>query len=373
MRVVVAPNAFKDCLSAAEVADRIARGARDARADAVPVPVADGGDGTLDALIDGVGGTVMGVIARGPLGLPVRAHLGRLNDGSGVVEMAQASGLALVPVGERDPMRASSYGTGELIKGALARRPQRLLVALGGSATVDGGTGLARALGVRFYDESGAELPDGGAGLERLARIDMSRLDERVRQAPIVALYDVSAPLTGGDGAARVYGPQKGAKPEQVDALDRGLTRLAERIEADVGVDVAGLAGAGAAGGAGAMLAALGAELRPGAEVVLDAVGFRSKLEDADLVITGEGKLDRQSLAGKAPVAVARACAERLVACAAIVGESDLAPGDGGFVAVRSLVEHFGDRSSALSRAAEGLRAVASALVRSLAGSHAAS
>ena len=373
MRVVVAPNAFKDCLSAADAAAAIARGVADARAKADVVPIADGGDGTLDALISGVGGTVMGVIARGPLGLPVRAHLGRLNDGSGVVEMAQASGLALVAAGERDPMRASSYGTGELIRGALARRPERVLVALGGSATVDGGTGLARALGMRFYDDKGSELPDGGGALERLARIDASRLDPRVQQSPIVALYDVSAPLTGSDGAARVYGPQKGAKPDQVELLDRGLSRLAERIEADLGVPVAELDGGGAAGGAGAMLAALGAELRPGAEVVLDAVGFAGKLDDADLVITGEGKLDRQSLAGKAPVVAARVCAQRLVACAAIVGESDLAPGDGGFVAVRSLVEHFGDRASALSRAGEGLRAVASALVRSLAGSRAQS
>jgi len=373
VRVVVAPNAFKDCLSAADVAAAIARGVADARADADVVPIADGGDGTLDALIEGVGGTVMGVIARGPLGLPVRAHLGRLNDGSGVVEMAQASGLALVPEGERDPMHASSYGTGELLKGALARRPERVLVALGGSATVDGGMGLARALGVRFFDESGGELPDGGGALERLARIDGTRLDPRVQEAPIVALYDVASPLSGTDGAARVYGPQKGAKPEQVDVLDRGLARLGERIEADLGVEVRGLAGAGAAGGAGAMLAALGAELRPGAQAVLDAVGFAGKLADADLVITGEGKLDRQSLAGKAPVVVAGVCAERLVACAAIVGESDLAAGDGGFVAVRSLIEHFGDRASALSRAEEGLRAVASALVRSLAGSRAQS
>ncbi|TMK19418.1 MAG: glycerate kinase, partial [Actinobacteria bacterium] len=249
-----------------------------------------------------------------------------------------------------------------------ARRPPRVLEALGGSATADGGAGLARALGVRFLDAEGGDLPDGGGALERLARIDTSRLDPRVHEAPLIACYDVANPLLGPDGAARVFGPQKGASNEQVETLERGLTRLAERIAGDLGADVAGMPGAGAAGGTGAMLAALGADLRPGAEVVLEALGFAGRLADAELVITGEGKLDRQSLGGKATVAVARACAERLVACAAIVGESELPPGEGGFVAVRSLVEHFGDRVTALSRAEVGLRAVASALVRALAG-----
>jgi glycerate 2-kinase len=371
VRVVVAPNAFKGCLSAQEAAEAIARGVVAAGAEPEIVPVADGGDGTLDALVAGIGGTIMGVIARGPLGLPVRAHLARLSDGSGVVEMAQASGYALVGEDERDPMRASSYGTGELIKGALARRPSRVLVALGGSATVDGGTGLARALGVRFLDEAGNRLPEGGGSLEHLARIDASRADPRLRDAPMIACADVANPLVGPDGAVRVFGPQKGADPEQVKALERGMERLAECLSADLGADVAGLPGAGAAGGAGAMLLALGAELRPGAEVVLDALGFHERIDGADLVITGEGKLDRQSLAGKAPVAVARACEAKLVACAAIVGETDLKPSEGGFVAVRSLVEHFGDVATAISRASEGLESVSSALVRALAGTRA--
>jgi glycerate 2-kinase len=366
--VVVAPNAFKGCLSAQQAAEAIARGVIQAGAQADIVPVADGGDGTLDTLVSGVGGTVMGVIARGPLGLPVRAHLGRLSDGTGVVEMAQASGLGLVAAAERDPMRASSFGTGELIKGALARQPSRILVALGGSATVDGGMGLARALGVRFVDADGKDVPEGGAGLERIASIDASRLDARFRDTTVVALHDVMNPLVGMEGAARVFGPQKGANAEQVEALDRGLTRLAERLFADLGSDVADMHGAGAAGGAGGMLKALGAELRPGAEVVLDAMRFEEHLDGADLVLTGEGKLDRQSAGGKGPVAVAKASAAKLVACAAIVGESEGFSGED-FVTVRSLVEHFGDRVTALERAAEGLEAVASALVRSLAGS----
>ena len=367
LRVVIAPNAFKGCLSAHAAAEAIARGISAAGAEPVLVPVADGGDGTLDALVEGVGGTVMGVIARGPMGLPVRAHLGQLSDGTGVVEMAQASGLALVPVGERDPMRASTVGTGELIKGALARRPGRVLVALGGSATVDGGTGLARALGLRFTDPGGKPVAEGGEGLAHIAKIDASRLDPRVRATPMVALADVTNPLLGPEGAAAVFGPQKGATPADVAQLEHGLARLAERIEADLGVDVANRPGAGAAGGAGAMLAALGAELQPGAEVVLDALRFPERLAGAGLVITGEGKLDAQSLAGKAPIAVARAAAAAGVPCAAIAGEAELEPSDGGFVAVRSLVEHFGDRTTALERAAEGLEALAAALVRSLA------
>lgn len=367
LRVVVAPNAFKGSLSAQAAAEAIGRGVEAAGAEPVLVPVADGGDGTLDALVAGVGGTIMGVIARGPLGLPVRAHLGQLSDGTGVVEMAQASGLALVPVGDRDPMRASCVGTGELIKGALARRPSRILVALGGSATVDGGTGLARALGVRFTDAGGKPIAEGGAGLTALAKIDASRLDPRVKATPIIALADVTNPLLGESGAAAVFGPQKGATPADVAMLERGLARLAERMATDLGADVANLPGAGAAGGTGAMLAALGAQLQSGGDVVLDALRFGERIAGAGLVITGEGKLDTQSLAGKAPIAVARAAAAAGVPCAAIAGDAELDPADGGFVAVRSLVEHFGDRSTALERPAEGLEALAAALVRSFA------
>jgi glycerate 2-kinase len=367
MRVVVAPNAFKGCLSAKQAAEAIARGVRAGGAEAVLAPVADGGDGTLDALVAGVGGSVMGTIARGPLGLPVRAHLGILSDGTGVVEMAQASGLTLVPEGERDPMRASSYGTGELVRAALSRRPTRIVFALGGSATVDGGTGIARALGLRFLDAQGMPLPDGGGPLERLVRIDTAKLDPRVTATPLVVASDVTNPLLGPDGAAQVFGPQKGANPEQVTVLERGLERLARRLEADLGADVADKAGAGAAGGAGAMLLALGAEMRPGIEVVLEAIGFDGLLAGADLVITGEGKLDRQTLAGKAPIGVARAAAEAGVPCAAVVGTSELEPAEAGFVAIRSLVDHFGDQAAAMSKAEGGLATLAAAVVRSFA------
>ncbi|MGH2794649.1 MAG: glycerate kinase [Actinomycetota bacterium] len=367
MRVVVAPNAFKGCLTAKQAAEAIARGVKAGGHEPVLAPVADGGDGTLDALVAGVGGTVMGTIARGPLGLPVRAHVGILSDGTGVVEMAQASGLMLVPAGDRAPMRATSYGTGELMRAALARRPGRIIMALGGSATVDGGTGIGRALGLRFLDDEGKQLPDGGGPLERLARIDNTKLDPRVTATPIVIASDVTNPLLGSEGAARMFGPQKGANPEQVEALERGLTKLAERLKADLGADVAERPGAGAAGGTGAMLMALGASLRSGVEVVLEALRFSDLLNSADLVITGEGKLDRQTLAGKAPLGVAKAAAEAGVPCAAIVGASEIEPEEAGMVAVRSLVDHFGDPARAMAKADAGLATLAASLVRSFA------
>jgi glycerate kinase len=360
MRVVVAPDKFKGSLTSAEAADAIARGLKAAGADVDVAPVADGGEGTLDALVAALGGSVMGVIARGPLGIPVRAHLGRLEDGTGVVELSQASGLRLVPESERDVMRATTYGTGELIRGALARRPSRVIVAIGGSATVDGGTGLARALGIRFYDADGNEVDPGGAGLGRIARIDASGLDQRWRAVDVDVAADVMSPLTGTEGAARVYGPQKGASPEQIESLDHGLANLGARIEHDLHVPVVDAPGAGAAGGAGGMLLGMGATLRSGAELVLEAIGLARRIADADLVVTGEGKLDASTMAGKAPAAVARLAAEAKVPCVALVGESLEQPS--AFSEVRSLADYFGSVEEALARPAAGLQALAARL-----------
>jgi glycerate kinase len=364
VKVVVAPNAFKGSLSAVEAADAIARGVRAGGGEPVTAPVADGGEGTLDALVAACGGTVMGVICRGPMGVPVRAHLGRLEDGTGVVEMAQASGLTLVPERERDPMHATSLGTGELIKAALARRAHRVLVGIGGSATVDGGAGIARALGMRFLDASGRELPLGGGALERLDRIDDSRLDARLHGVELVVAADVRNPLLGEDGAARVFAPQKGATPEQVDALERGLERLADRLAIDLDADVSDAPGAGAAGGAGAMLLALGASVRSGAEVVLEAAGLAAKIAGAQLVVTGEGRIDATTLDGKAPSAVAAAARDAGVPCVALTGECDLEDA-GPFAEVRTLLALFeGDRAKAQRAAAEGLTALAKDLTR---------
>lgn len=357
MRVVVAPDKFRGSLTAAEAAEAIARGVRAAGADADVAPIADGGEGTLDVLVATLGGSIMGVIAHGPLGSPVRAHIGRLDDGSGVVEVAQASGLSLVAETERDPVRATTIGTGELIKGALARRPSRVIVALGGSATVDGGTGLAYALGVRFFDAGGGDWKPGVDRLTRLARIDPSRLDERWSAVEVLAAADVATPLTGPEGAARAFGPQKGATPAMVEELALGLENLGEVLARDLGVDVAGAPGAGAAGGAGAMLLALGATVKPGVEVVLDALGMRARLERADLVITGEGRLDATTFAGKAPAGVLAMAQDLKIPCEALVGAAE---GDqGGFDRVRTLLEHFGgEREESMRRAAAGLQAL---------------
>jgi glycerate kinase len=360
MRVVVAPDKFKGSLTAAEAAEAIGLGLRAAGADVDLAPVADGGEGTLDALVTAVGGSVMGVIARGPLGIPVRAHLGRLDDGTGVVELAQASGLRLVSEAERDPMRATTYGTGELIKGALARRPTKLIVALGGSATVDGGTGMARALGVRFLDADGHEVEPGGQGLTAIARIDTTGIDARYPGVPVEVAADVMSPLVGEDGAARVYGPQKGATPAMVAQLERGLENLGRRIQHDLQVSVLDSPGAGAAGGVGAMLLALGATIRSGAEVVMDAMELAERIANADLVVTGEGRLDESTMAGKAPAVVARIAAAAKVPCVALVGVAEVKPDL--FDEVRSLADHFRDPEEAKTRAAAGLKALGARL-----------
>jgi glycerate 2-kinase len=361
VRVIVAPDKFKGSLTAPDAAAAIARGVKGGGGAPEEIPIADGGEGTLDVLVAGAGGTIMGVIAHGPLGVPVRAHLARLADGTGVVEMAQASGLQLVPERERDVMRATSRGTGELIKGALARRPHRIVVAVGGSATVDGGTGLAGALGVKFLDDAGKPLPDGGRSLERIAKVDASQLDSRLSNVELIVACDVLAPLLGPRGAARSFGPQKGARTAQVEVLERGLGILAQRLKTDLGADVAERPGAGAAGGVGAMLMALGAAMRPGAEVVLETVDFRNRLKDAGLVITGEGRLDAQTAQGKAPAAVAAAAREAGVPVVALVGE---ATAKEGFDDVRSLLDLYtGDRDQAMREASEGLTNLARRVV----------
>lgn len=309
MRVVVAPDSFKGSASALAVAQAMARGVRAVFPDAEvsQVPIADGGEGTVEALVVATGGTLREATVTGPLGEPVAARWGVLGDGAtAVVEMAAASGLPLVPRERRDPRLTTTRGTGELMRAALDAGLRKLVVGIGGSATNDGGTGMARALGARFLGPDGAELPEGGAALARLDRIDLSGLDPRLAGAELLVACDVANPLTGPRGASAVYGPQKGATPEMVRELDAALGRFAERARAATGRDVAGLPGAGAAGGLGAgLLFFTPARLRPGVEIVLEATGFEQRVRDADLVLTGEGRTDFQTAMGKAPVGVA--------------------------------------------------------------------
>jgi len=312
MKIVIAPDSFKESLSALEAATQIEAGFREVFPTwtYLKVPVADGGEGTVAALVAATGGRVVGRTVTGPLGAPVEAFFGITGDGrTAIVEMAAASGLALVPQARRDPLAATSYGVGELLLAALDAGARKLIVGVGGSASNDGGAGMAQALGVRLLDAQGSALDAGvgGGALARLARIDASGLDPRLRRCAIEVACDVDNPLTGPAGASAVFGPQKGATPTLVAQLDANLQHYATVIEADLGIALAALPGGGAGGGMGAALVAfLGAQLRPGADIVAEALGLDALVADADLVITGEGRLDRQSVHGKTPLGVAR-------------------------------------------------------------------
>jgi glycerate kinase len=311
MRIVIAPNAFKGSLSALEAAEAIGEGVRVAARDAelVLVPIADGGDGTVDALVAATQGERRTLRVRGPLGDPVDAEYGLIDGGStAVIEMAKAAGIALVPKEKRDPRITTTYGVGELLQHANDTGARHFIVGIGGSATNDGGAGMAQALGYHLLDQRGLELPPGGLALTRLARIHVGGVHANWKEAEVDVACDVTNPLTGSRGASAVYGPQKGATPEMVAELDAALHHFAEIIRRDLGVDVEQLPGAGAAGGLGAGLVAfLGARLQPGAEMVVEALHLDERLTGAQLVITGEGRLDSQTARfGKGPAAVAR-------------------------------------------------------------------
>ncbi|HVH65867.1 MAG TPA: glycerate kinase [Candidatus Acidoferrum sp.] len=311
MRIVVAPNAFKGSLSALEAAEAIREGilAVIPEADIVLVPIADGGDGTVDALVAATGGERRGLRVRGPLGDPVDADYGVIDRGkTAVIEMARAAGLKLVPPAKRDPRITTTYGVGELMQNAFDAGARHFIVGIGGSATNDGGAGMAQALGYHLLDQDGHEVPPGGLALNRLARIHVGGVHANWKEARVDVASDVTNPLTGPDGASAIYGPQKGATPEMVAELDAALTHFAEVIRRDLGIDVEHIPGAGAAGGLGAGLVAFtGAQLAPGAEMVMAALKLDDRLIGARLVITGEGRLDSQTARfGKGPAAVAR-------------------------------------------------------------------
>jgi glycerate kinase len=328
LRVVVAPAPFKGALGPADAAAAIAMGVRLAGHEAIEVPVADGGEGTMDALVAAAGGRVMSVPARDPLGRPITAAFGLLPDGTAVVELAQASGYERLSDAERDPETTSTLGTGDLIRAALAAGATRLIVGVGGSATTDGGMGIAIALGARVCDASGAELVGTGADLARVASVDLSGLDPRLAGFSIEVACDVTSPLVGPEGSAQVFGPQKGATPDAVLRLDAGLANLARVLVAQGLPDVAHLPRAGAAGGAaGGMAAMLGASLIDGGTRITAAAGLAAALVNADLCITGEGRLDAQTLTGKAPAAVAAACSAAGVPCVGVFGQVDVPPG----------------------------------------------
>jgi glycerate kinase len=310
MRIIIAPDSYKGSVSAAEVADAIEKGFLKVfpEAEIIKIPIADGGEGTVQALVRATKGTLLPETVKGPLGEPLRAHWGILGDGkTAIIEMAAASGLPLVPVERRNPLVTCSYGTGQLIKAALDRGLRRIIVGIGGSATNDGGAGMARALGARFLDAGGKELPPGGAALRHLSAIDLRDLDPRLEESEVIVACDVDNPLYGPRGASAVFGPQKAASPEMVEELDAALRVFADVARKVTGRDVSDQSGAGAAGGLGAgLMWFAGAILRPGVEIVLEVTGFESHVSACDLVVTGEGKTDFQTAFGKAPVGVAK-------------------------------------------------------------------
>jgi glycerate kinase len=325
MKIVIAPDSFKENLTSLEVAAALERGIKRVRprARCIKVPMADGGEGTVQSLVDATGGNIVKKRVMGPLGEPVIARYGILGDGTtAAIEMAEASGLALVPE-RRDPLRATTYGTGELILDAIERGVSAIIIGIGGSATVDGGTGMAQALGVSFLGGNGRAItePVCGGLLERISEIDMHGLDPRVRKTRITIACDVENPLCGPRGAARVFGPQKGATPEMVEILDRNLRHLAALIKRDLGIDVMRIAGGGAAGGLGVGLIAFAkAKLKRGVDLVSDAVDLAKHLRGADLVITGEGRVDFQTAFGKTPSGVAKAARRLKIPVVAIGG-----------------------------------------------------
>ncbi|KMN35792.1 glycerate kinase [Chromobacterium sp. LK1] len=309
MKIVIAPDSYKESLSALHVAQAIEDGFREIfpAARYCKLPMADGGEGTVQAMLDALGGQWREALVRGPLGEAVSARYGLTVDGVAVIEMAAASGLALVPTARRNPLLTGSHGTGELIRAALDAGARRFVLGIGGSATNDGGAGMLQALGARLLDADGRELPPGGAALARLARLDLSGLEPRLAGCRIDVACDVDNPLTGPRGASAVFGPQKGATPAMVAELDAALAHFAARLEHEAGVAVTEVAGAGAAGGMGAaLLACLGGQLRSGSAIVAEAVGLDASLADADLAVTGEGRIDGQSVQGKTPIGVAR-------------------------------------------------------------------
>lgn len=310
MKIVIAPDSFKESLTAMAVASEIEAGFREFFPDAqyVKLPVADGGEGTVQAMIDASGGRRVELQVTGPLGEPVSAFYGLMGDGAtAVIEMAAASGLELVPPAKRNPLYTTSYGTGQLILNALDAGARRFVLGVGGSATNDGGAGMLQALGGRLLDAAGADLNAGGGALAALARIDLSALDPRIKDSVFDIACDVTNPLVGERGASAIFGPQKGATPEMVEQLDANLRHYAALIARDLDQHVAEIPGAGAGGGIGAgMMVFLGGRLRPGSEIVTAAVGLDAAVADADLVITGEGRIDGQTIHGKTPIGVAK-------------------------------------------------------------------
>jgi len=359
MKVVIAPDSYKESLTAMEVATAIESGFKEIMPDAeyIKLPMADGGEGTVQSLVDATGGDIVSVTVTGPLGQSVEGFYGLLGDGStAVIEMAAASGLHLVEPSQRNPLLTTTYGTGELVKAALDKGVNHIIIGIGGSSTNDGGVGMAQALGAKLLDAQGNDLPFGGGALAHLAKIDLSGLDPRLASVQLEVACDVDNPLCGPKGASHVFGPQKGATPEMIEQLDANLAHYADVIRQTNGKEVVNQAGAGAAGGLGAALLGLfDATLRPGINIVMDAVNLAEVVKDADLVITGEGRIDSQTIHGKTPIGVARTAKLYnlpVIGIAGSIAQDCRVVHDHGLDAVYSVVLGATDLPTALKEAA---------------------
>ncbi|AJJ03470.1 glycerate kinase family protein [Yersinia pseudotuberculosis] len=366
MKIIIAPDSFKESLTAMQVAEAIEQGFSEIfpQAEYIKLPMADGGEGTVESMVAATGGELVNVEVTGPLGAPVKAFYGWMGDGeTAVIEMAAASGLHLVAPEQRNPLITTSYGTGELILAALNHGARKIILGIGGSATNDGGAGMMQALGVQLSDQQGKALTVGGAALAQLVDIDLSQLDDRLAQTDILVACDVDNPLCGAKGASAVFGPQKGATPERVQQLDAALQHYGEKIEQVTGKSVINVAGAGAAGGMGAALfGLLNARLQPGIEIVTEALKLAAAVQEADLVITGEGRIDSQTIYGKTPVGVARVAKRFDIPVIAIAGS--MAPDyevvhQHGLDAVFSVLNHIQTLPEALEEASDNIRITA--------------
>lgn len=352
---LLAPDSFKESMTAKEVCIAMEKGLRKVYPEAqyIHVPMADGGEGTVQSLVDASGGQLYQKKVAGPLGTPVTAVYGIMGDGStGVIEMASASGIHHVNQNTRNPLITTTYGTGELIRECIDRGMNKIIIGIGGSATNDGGTGMAEALGVRFLDAEGQPLARGGGDLNRLITIDISLLDPRLQEVQLIVACDVTNPLCGEDGASRVFGPQKGATPEMIQQLDDNLNHYASMIKHQLDQDVAHLPGAGAAGGLGAgLMIFTQAVLQKGIDIVIEYSGLVEKLKQADFVFTGEGGIDSQTTFGKTPYGVARAAqasGKKVIAIAGYIGEGIDTLYDEGIDAIFGIVPGASDLPSLL-------------------------
>lgn len=371
---VLAPDSFKESMSAKVACNAMERGIRKVfpNAEIIHVPMADGGEGTIDALVDGNEGTRVEVTVSGPLPTEkVTTYYGLLADKkTAVIEMAKANGIELLAEEKRNPLVTSTYGTGEMIQAALDQGVKTIIIGIGGSVTNDGGAGMAQALGVRFFDSENRELPMGGGALAALSRIDTTELDPRIKETEIIIASDVTNPLTGPKGASVVFGPQKGATPEMVEELDKALAHYAEVIERDLGLEIKEQPGAGAAGGLGAgLLAFTEAKMQSGIELVIELTHLEEKIVRADYIFTGEGGMDFQTKFGKTPYGVAKIAKKYnkpVLACAGYIGEQVEVLYEEGITAIFGILAKAGSLDEALKSGEANLERTVENIVRIL-------